>query len=257
MRIKARPFTTRIGDADVEGLFDGSEFVFRFYNLIEFRPPVLDVGEDEYGKYVLLEETEVSQSDGFTFVLEIGVDAVLECAWGYVLTFRRDDIGDRALVESILREKGVDPDSAILVIPPRQLLSISFDPRGEIDGSSRTLDEENAESILANEAVELHNKVRASASQRILFLPHAVRQMSRPNRMITTGEVRSVVERGIIIEAYADDPRGASCLLLGHGAQDRPIHVGCSPKVDFLAIITAYLPNPHEWSDDFKVRIKR
>lgn len=257
MAIKARPFSAKIGNADVEGFFDKSEFVFRFYGLIEFRPPVVNIGEDEFGKYAEFEETEVTQSDGFAFTLEIGVDAMLESAWGYVLTFRRDDLGDRALVESMLRKKGIDPKSAILVIPPRQLISISFNPRGEIDGSSRTLEDENVNSAAADEAVLLQDKVRYSASQRILFLPHAIRQMSRPDRMITTAEVRKVVKFGTVIEAYVEDPRGTSCLLLGLGTLDRPIHVVCSPKSDFLAIITAYLPNPQEWSDDFKVRINR
>lgn len=204
MPIKARPFATRIGDAAVEGFFDGSDFVFRFYGLIEFRPPVVNIGEDEFGKYALLEETEVMQSDGFTFTLEIGVDAILESAWGYNVTFRRDDLGDRALVESLLRQKGIDPKSAILVIPPRQLISVSFNPRGEIDGSSRTLEDENAKSAAADETVLLQDKVRYSASQRILFLPHAIRQMSRPDRMITTAEVRKVVKFGTVIEAYVE-----------------------------------------------------
>ena len=72
--------------------------------------------------------------------------------------------------------------------------------------------------------------------------------------MITTSEVQSVIETGEIIEEYPEDPRGYSYLLLGHGKGGRPIHVVCSPKGDFLAIITAYLPSPREWSDDFSER---
>ena len=60
-------------------------------------------------------------------------------------------------------------------------------------------------------------QVRKTAQQRILFLPHAVRQMSRPDRMITTAEVASVIASGEVIEEYPTDPRGASCLLLGLG----------------------------------------
>jgi hypothetical protein len=69
--------------------------------------------------------------------------------------------------------------------------------------------------------------------------------------MITTEEVRNVVATGVVIEDYPTDPRGPSCLLLGKGFEDRSIHVVCSPKPDFLAIITAYLPDEREWSDDF------
>ena len=36
----------------------------------------------------------------------------------------------------------------------------------------------------------------------------------------------------------------------------RPIHVVSSPKPDFLAIITAYLPEAQEWDTEFKVRSK-
>lgn len=107
------------------------------------------------------------------------------------------------------------------------------------------------------EAVLMLEKVRSSAAHRILFLSHAVRQMSRPDRMITTGEVRNVVATGVVIEDYPTDHRGPSCLLLGRGLRDRPIHIVCSPKPDFLAIITAYLPDRHEWSDDFSVRISK
>ena len=98
------------------------------------------------------------------------------------------------------------------------------------------------------------NKIRLVAAKRRLFLTHAVHQMSRPERMITTSEVQSVIESGEIIEEYPEDPRGYSCLLLGHGKDGRSIHVVCAPKEDYLAIITAYLPDRREWSDDFKER---
>ncbi len=40
--------------------------------------------------------------------------------------------------------------------------------------------------------------------------------------------------------------------MLGRGNDDRPIHVVCSPKTDFLAIITAYIPDENRWTDDFR-----
>jgi hypothetical protein len=97
--------------------------------------------------------------------------------------------------------------------------------------------------------------VRRAATQRLLFLPHAIRQMSRPDRLITTPEIRSVVEHGEVIEDYPEDVRGHSCLILGYGEGSRALHVVCSPKDEYLAIITAYLPNADEWSDNFKVRV--
>jgi len=78
--------------------------------------------------------------------------------------------------------------------------------------------------------------------------------MSNPDRMISTKDVRYVIENGEVIEDYPEDARGHSCLMLG--TTDRPIHVVCSPKRDYLAVITAYLPGKQDWENDFKTRKK-
>jgi hypothetical protein len=98
------------------------------------------------------------------------------------------------------------------------------------------------------------DRVRAAAEKRIIFLPHAIRQMSRPDRLISRLDIRAVVFEGEVIEDYPEDQRGHSCLMLGFDAVDRPIHVVCSPKNEYLAIITAYLPYEDEWSDDLRSR---
>jgi hypothetical protein len=103
--------------------------------------------------------------------------------------------------------------------------------------------------------IDIIETVRASAARRILFLPHAIRQMARPERMITTGDIRRVIFDGEIIEDYPEDARGHSCLMLGFDDGRRPIHLVCSPKDEYLAIITAYLPDKDEWSQDLKVRL--
>ena len=102
--------------------------------------------------------------------------------------------------------------------------------------------------------LEVLSLVRRAAEKKILFLPHAVRQMSRIERMISTYEVQQVIEEGELIEDYPEDVRGHSCLILGHGKNDRPIHVVCSPKEDYLAIITVYLPDFEQWEDHFRKR---
>ncbi len=99
----------------------------------------------------------------------------------------------------------------------------------------------------------MKQQIISSARKHILFLPHAIKQMSRPDRMITTAEIRDAVLFGEIIEEYPDDPRGESCLMF-HANQNRVIHVVCAPKTEYLAIITAYLPTLDQWSSDFKVR---
>jgi hypothetical protein len=78
--------------------------------------------------------------------------------------------------------------------------------------------------------------VRNTAQKRLLFLPHASRQMSRPLRTISSTEVEAVVTRGEVIEDYPNDPR---CLMLGFGEGRRAVHVVCSPKDEYLATITA------------------
>jgi hypothetical protein len=102
--------------------------------------------------------------------------------------------------------------------------------------------------------LDILQQVREKADQRLLFLPHAIRQMSRPDRMITTMEVENSVKTGEVIEDYPNDSRGHSCLILGFGQDNRPIHVVCAPKTEYLAIITAYCPNINDWSSDFRRR---
>ena len=102
---------------------------------------------------------------------------------------------------------------------------------------------------------DILTRVRRAARKRVLFSAHAVRQTVRPDRMISPSEVRSVVEQGEVIEDYPEDARGHSCLVLGRGEGGRPIHVVCAPKAEYLAIVTAYLPDPEEWSPDFRRRV--
>ena len=99
----------------------------------------------------------------------------------------------------------------------------------------------------------MKQKIISSAIKKILFSPHAIKQMSRPEKMITTGEIRDAVLFGEVIEEYPEDQRGESCLIF-HATENRIIHVVCAPKTDYLAIITAYVPAPDQWSSDFKVR---
>ena len=107
------------------------------------------------------------------------------------------------------------------------------------------------------DGTEILSRIRRAADEKMLFLPHALRQMLRPERMISRAEVCRIIMEGTIIEDYPEDARGHSCLLLGTGDGGRPIHVACSPKDDYLAIITTYLPDEYRWSDNFSVRTKK
>ena len=97
-------------------------------------------------------------------------------------------------------------------------------------------------------------EILIAKNKKILFLPHAIKQMSRLDRMISTEDIKEVIKYGEIIEDYPEDKRGASCLVAY--INQRPIHVVCSPKNDYLAIITAYIPDPKLWIENFKKRRK-
>lgn len=72
--------------------------------------------------------------------------------------------------------------------------------------------------------------------------------------MISASEVEHVVAEGEVIEDHPEDVRGPSCLMLGSGG-GRPIHVVCAPKNEYSAVITAYVPDPSQWSPDFRRRV--
>ena len=102
----------------------------------------------------------------------------------------------------------------------------------------------------------MQNRVRETAAKKLLFLPHAIRQMNKPDRMITAAEVREVVRQAEVIEDYPEDVRGHSCLLSGETSPGRIVHVVCSPRADYLAIITAYIPDAAEWDETRRQRRK-
>ena len=83
---------------------------------------------------------------------------------------------------------------------------------------------------------------------------HAERE--READRITIRELEEALRspRCQIIEHYPEDPRGASCLMLGFTKQDLPIHTVCGISLpDMLIIVTVYRPDPALWID-WKVR---
>ena len=76
-------------------------------------------------------------------------------------------------------------------------------------------------------------------------------------RNISPNEIMYAILAGEVIEDYADDKYGPSCLIYGIIKGGRVLHVHCS--IDPVWIITAYDPtlNPDEWDPEFKRRIKK
>ena len=87
------------------------------------------------------------------------------------------------------------------------------------------------------------------------FSLHAERE--RQADKITTEELEEALTTCEIIEDYPDDPRGASCLVLGFAAE-RPVHAVCALKRDpeEVFLITVYDPSlrPEKWADNYRRR---
>jgi len=85
------------------------------------------------------------------------------------------------------------------------------------------------------------------------FSQHAVDQTI--TRHITVQEVRKAISVGEVIEDYANDKYGPSCLILGFTSEGRPLHIQCSyPSRELVKVITLYEPDPDRWID---LRIRR
>ncbi|MBE3593038.1 MAG: DUF4258 domain-containing protein [Thermoanaerobacter sp.] len=76
---------------------------------------------------------------------------------------------------------------------------------------------------------------------------HALDRLIERNLRIS--DVLVSILNGEIIETYPEDPRGASCLILGK-KDNIPIHTVCGLMNDNLVIITVYLPEPSKWIDE-------
>lgn len=70
-------------------------------------------------------------------------------------------------------------------------------------------------------------------------------------------DVMANVSEAVIVEDYPDYPKGACVLVLQKDLEGRPIHVvwgipqnASSPAV----LVTAYRPEPGQWSSDFTRR---
>jgi len=76
-------------------------------------------------------------------------------------------------------------------------------------------------------------------------------------RKISPNEVADAIMSGEIIEEYAQDKYGPSCLILGFAGNNRPLHIQCSyPTRTIVKVVTVYEPDPddrsgcHPWAGD-------
>jgi len=71
---------------------------------------------------------------------------------------------------------------------------------------------------------------------------------------ILVRDVVAGVQDGVVVEEYRDYPKGPCVLVLEWDQQGKPIHVvwGIPRQVSTPAVVvTAYRPDPSEWTSDF------
>ena len=105
--------------------------------------------------------------------------------------------------------------------------------------------------------MSLINEIRKKVNRNEFeFSKHAVDQSII--RGITVQEVREAILRDSeLIEDYPDDKYGPSCLILGFTEKSKPLHIQCSyPSRPIIKIITLYEPDPENWIDFKKRKMK-
>ena len=72
---------------------------------------------------------------------------------------------------------------------------------------------------------------------------------------ISAQEVTAVVRSGTVIRDYPEDRPFPSVLMLGF-VRGRPIHVvaALDSEPGVCHIVTAYVPDPERWEEDFRTR---
>lgn len=87
----------------------------------------------------------------------------------------------------------------------------------------------------------------------VKFSGHALRRMFE--RSLSTEDVICTIQTGETIGGYPDDKPYPSELRMGW-VSDRPVHVvvAQNPENNQCYVITAYVPSPDIWIDDFKIR---
>ena len=76
-------------------------------------------------------------------------------------------------------------------------------------------------------------------------------------RNIRIDDVKAALTNCEIIEQYPNDYPFPSCLVLGYTVARRVLHIVCGSNGKELWLITAYFPNPFEWTEDFRQRRKK
>ena len=100
-----------------------------------------------------------------------------------------------------------------------------------------------------------------------MYLIEQFKELNKPEMMVLTQHSRkrfsergikildivNAIENGEIIEDYPEDYPFPSCLILGQ-TEDKVIHIVASISEGMIYLITAYIPDPERWENDWKTR---
>lgn len=89
----------------------------------------------------------------------------------------------------------------------------------------------------------------------VKYTAHIVMRLQE--RGINPSDIRECIATGRIIEQYPSDYPYPSCLVLGCSVAGRMLHVVVGVGQGYIWLVTAYYPNPDEWSEGFSVRKER
>lgn len=72
-------------------------------------------------------------------------------------------------------------------------------------------------------------------------------------RGISINEISNAIASGEIIRQYEDDHPFPSSLILGSSGE-KILHIVASIDEDMIYLITAYVPDPLKWNEDYRTR---
>jgi hypothetical protein len=100
--------------------------------------------------------------------------------------------------------------------------------------------------------LDINDIKRLCKANALRWTDHIAKRLLQRN--ISMDNVEYAMMNGEITEPYPDDYPHLSCLILGVTVDNQYLHVVCGVSQTELYLITAYYPNPDEWSENFKVR---
>ena len=102
--------------------------------------------------------------------------------------------------------------------------------------------------------LNINGIIRSIQKRQIYWTEHCLYRLNKRN--ISVLDVKKAIYNGKIIEYYNNDYPYPSCLILGHDANKKVLHIVCGINNNIVYIITAYHPNIDKWEDDMKTRRK-